>query len=217
MLKKLTQEKMIEILETGIAEFANNGLDRTNINTIAKKAGISVGVLYKYYEDKEAFFLACLRRSLEVLENVLKEIVSSDDKILVRAEKLIRAVLKYSREYGNYINMYNEISSGSSKKFAPLLASEIEGVTSKTYTAFIKRAMDDGDIRDDIDPGLFAFFFDNLLTMLQFSYCCDYYKERLKVYCGVDIFDNDEKVVLELIKFVESAFTFPQSQIKHKE
>lgn len=217
MLKKLTQEKMIEILETGIAEFAKCGLDRANMNVIAKKAGISVGVLYKYYEDKEAFFLACLRRSLEVLDSVLKEIVSGNDKILVRAEKLIRAVLQYSREYGNYINMYNEITSGSSKKFAPLLASEIEGVTSKTYTAFIQRAMDDGDIRDDIDPRLFAFFFDNLLTTLQFSYSCDYYKERLKVYCGEDIFENDEKVVLEMLKFVESAFTFTQSDIKHIE
>lgn len=217
MLKKLTEEKINDILETGIAEFAGNGLDRANMNVIAKKAGISVGVLYKYYEDKEAFFLACLRRSLEVLDSVLKEIVAGNDKILVRAEKLIRAVLHYSREYGNYINMYNEITSGSSKKFAPLLASEIESVTSKTYTAFIKKAMDEGDIRDDIDPGLFAFFFDNLLTMLQFSYCCDYYKERLKVYCKADIFDDDEKVVSELLKFVESAFTFTQAEIKHKE
>jgi AcrR family transcriptional regulator len=216
MLKKLTEEKMIEILETGIAEFATNGLDRTNINVIAKKAGISVGVLYKYYEDKEAFFLACLRRSLDVLESVLQEVVASEDKILVRAEKMIRAVLHYSREYSNYINMYNEITSGSSKKFAPLLASEIESVTAKTYTVFIEKAMANGDIRKDINPRLFAFFFDNLLTMLQFSYCCDYYKERLKVYCGDEVMQDDEKVISELLKFMESAFTFSQSEVVHK-
>lgn len=216
MLKKLTEEKMVEILETGIKEFAQNGLDRSNINVIAKKAGISVGVLYKYYEDKEAFFLACLRRSLDVLESVLDEVVACEDKILVRAEKLIRAVQHFSRKYSNYINMYNEITSGSSKKFAPLLASEIESVTAKTYSEFIAKAMEDGDIRKDIDPKLFAFFFDNLLTMLQFSYCSDYYKERLKVFCGEDIMEDDEKVVSELLKFLESAFTFSQSEIIHK-
>jgi TetR/AcrR family transcriptional regulator len=216
MLKKLTQAKLEEILETGIAEFAEKGPDRANINVIAQKAGISVGVLYKYYEDKEAFFLACLRRSLDVLESVLREVIAGEDKLLVRAEKMIRAVQQYSRKYGNYINMYNEITSGSSKKHAPLLAAEIESLTAKTYTGFIERAMKDKDIRDDIDPRLFAFFFDNLLTLLQFSYCCDYYRERAKIYFGEAVLEDDEKVVSELLKFLESAFTFRQSEVVHK-
>ena len=216
MLKKLTEEKMNEIIETGIAEFAEKGLDRANINLIAKKAGISVGVLYKYYEDKEAFFLACLRRSLDVLESVLHNVVEAEDKLLVRAEKIIRAVQCYSRKNSNYIKMYNEITSGSSKKFAPLLATEIESLTARTYAEFIAKGIESKDIRDDIDPRLFAFFFDNLLIMLQFSYCCDYHKERLKVYCGADILEDDEKVVSELLKFMESAFTFSSSEIVHK-
>ncbi len=216
MLRKLTEEKLVEILETGIAEFAEKGLDRANINVIAQKAGISVGVLYKYYKDKEAFFLACLRRSLDVLESVLHDVTAGEDKLLVRAEKMIRAVQHYSKEYGNYINLYNEITSGSSKKYAPLLAAEIESMTAKTYSGFIERAIESGDIRDDIHPRLFAFFFDNLLTTLQFSYCCDYYRERAKIYCGEDILEDDEKVVSELIKFLESAFTFRQSEVVHK-
>ncbi len=216
MLKKLTEEKMTEILETGIEEFAHHGLDRANINVIAKRAGISVGVLYKYYKDKEDFFLACLKRSLSVLEAVLYEVVTSEDKILVRAEKMIRAVQLYSRKYSNYINMYHEITSGSSKKFVPLLAAQIEGITAKTYTRFIARAMEDGDIRRDINPRLFAFFFDNLLMMLQFSYSCDYYRERLKVYCGEEILQDDELLISELLKFLESAFTFAGSEIVHK-
>ena len=215
MFKKLTDEKLAEILETGIKEFAEKGLDRANINVIAKKAGISVGVLYKYYKDKETFFLACLRRSLDVLESVLQDIATSEDKLLVKAEKLIRAVQYYSREHSNYINMYNEITSGSSKKFAPQLAAEIESLTSRTYTSFIAKAVENNDIRKDIDPRIFAFFFDNLLTMLQFSYCCDYYRERFKIYCGKDIPD-DEKILTELLKFIESAFTFSQSEIVHK-
>lgn len=216
MKKKLTEEKMIEILETGIEEFAGNGLDRANINVIARKAGISVGVLYKYYEDKEDFFLACLRRSLDVLESVLYEVTETEEKILVRAEKMIRAVQYYSRKYSNYINMYHEITSGSSKKFAPQLAAEIESLTSRKYTSIIAKAMENQEIRNDMDPWLFAFFFDNLLTMLQFSYSCDYHIERFKVFCGEDILDDDEKVVSELLKFLESAFTFSQSDIHKK-
>ena len=214
MLKKLTEEKLAEVLEAGIEEFAEKGPDGANVNVIAKNAGISVGVLYKYYENKEAFFQACLKKSLSVLESVLHEVIQSEDKLLVRAEKMIRAVQRSSKEYGNYIKMYNVITSVNGKKYASMYAVEIESMTAKVYTGFIERAIKDGDIRNDIDPRFFAFFFDNLLTMLQFSYCCDYYTERAKVYCG-EGFEEDEKMVSELLKFIESAFTFCRSDIIH--
>lgn len=216
MLKRLTEEKLTEVLEAGIAEFAEKGLDGANVNVIARKAGISVGVLYKYYENKEAFFQACLSKSLSVLESVLNDVIESEDKLLVRAEKMIRSVQRYSRECNNYVKMYNVITSTGGKKYAQVYATEIESMTAKVYTGFIERAIEDGDIRSDINPRMFAFFFDNLLTTLQFSYSCDYYKERAKVYCGEDILEDDERVVSELVKFLESAFTFCQSEVVHK-
>jgi AcrR family transcriptional regulator len=216
MLKKLTKEKIDEILETGISEFAEHGLDRANINVIAKKAGFSVGVLYKYFKDKEEFFLACLDKSLAVLESAVADFLSGDEKLLVRAEKIIRAVQYYSRKHTDYIKMYNSITVGSNKRFAPELAKRIEGITAKVYSEFIQKAMDDGSIRRDIDPRMFAFFFDNLLMMTQFAYSCDYYTERFKVYCGDNVLNEDERVVSEMLKFFESAFTLEQSAIIHK-
>lgn len=216
MLKKLSDEKIVEILETGISEFAVHGLDRANINVIAKKSGVSVGVLYKYYSDKEAFFLACLKHSLETLRSVISDAVSGEGKLLERAEKLIRAVQWTSREHSVYNIMYNEITAGASQKYAKHLAEQIEGISSQVYIEFISEASASGEIRSDIDPRMFAFFFDNLLLTLQFSYSCDYYRERFKIFCGEDILDDDEKVVSELLKFIESAFTFSQTEITHK-
>ncbi|NCC67613.1 MAG: TetR/AcrR family transcriptional regulator [Clostridia bacterium] len=216
MLKKLSDEKINEILEAGISEFASHGMDRANTNVIAKKAGVSVGVIYKYYNDKEGFFFACLRHSLETLRDVVTDAMAGEDKILVRAEKLIRAVQRCSREHPDYNVMYNEITAGASQQYAKVLSEQIEGLTAQVYAKFIEAAKADGDIRDDIDPRLFAFFFDNLLMMLQFSYSCDYYRERFKTFCGDEILEDDEKVVAELLKFMESAFTFKRSEILHK-
>ena len=44
MLKKLTDDKQRYILEIGISEFAEHGVDRASMSAIARKAGISVGV-----------------------------------------------------------------------------------------------------------------------------------------------------------------------------
>ncbi|MBS7526146.1 TetR/AcrR family transcriptional regulator [Fusibacter paucivorans] len=216
MLKKLSEAKLQEILETGISEFAAHGPDKANINVIAKKSGVSVGVLYKYYDGKEGFFKACLKQALRALEAAIEEAIQGDDKILVRAEKLIRAIQRSAKENPNYNVLYHEITAGSSQRHAATLAAEIEGISSRAYVGFIAKAQEDGDIRKDINPRLFAFFFDNMLTMLQFSYSCEYYRERFKIYCGEEMLADDERVVQELLKFFESAFTTEQSQIPHK-
>lgn len=213
MLKKLSEEKLVELLECGISEFAEKGIS-ASMNTIAKRAGMSVGVIYKYYADKEAFFLACVRHSLNALENALGDIASKTDKPINYARTIIKTLQYFSAEHGDYTRMYHRITDAS--EYAPELAKEIEGFTSRLYTQFIAVAQASGDIRRDIDPGLFAFFFDNLLMMLQYSYCCPYYKERFKMYGGEDILDKDDYVTEQLLKFMESAFTLEQADIQHR-
>ena len=207
MAKKLTEDKLNEIMETGIREFADRGYEAANTNTIAHKAGISVGVLFKYYGDKEGFFLACLRRSLDILERVLKTVGESEGKSLDRAESLFRAVIKFSREHGDHIRMYHMITSGSNKKLTEKLASEIEGVSAKVYSGYIASAQARGEMRGDISAEKAAFFFDNLLMMLQFTYSCDYYKQRLRMYTGIDADDEaaDEAMIQSLLMFVDGA------------
>lgn len=215
MGRKLTEEKQEEILETGIAAFAESGLHGAGMADIARRAGISVGVLYKYYENKEAFFQACLRHSLTALEQVLEEVTAREEKLLRCAEAIIRALQAFGRTHPNHIRMYHQITVASGD-LARQLAEAIEGVTARLYTAFITSAQAQGDLRGDIDPRLFAFFFDNLLMMLQFSYCCDYYRARFALYGGGSL-PEEGLVERELLKFLESAFTTEQSQIPHRD
>ena len=88
-------------------------------------------------------------------------------------------------------------------------AKAIEGETSKKYVKCITDALAKGDVRQDMDPRLFAFFLDNLLTSLQFSFTCDYYRNRLEIYTGVNVAElSEDQIVKQLLKFIESAFTF---------
>ena len=65
MYKKLTDEQIQIIIDSGIAEFAHEGFVGANLSRIAKSAGVSVGVIYKYYADKKDLFLA-KRKSLKI-------------------------------------------------------------------------------------------------------------------------------------------------------
>ena len=53
----ISEEKRKKILDVAVNEFANHGFENANINTIAKKADVSVGSLYKYFDTKADLFL----------------------------------------------------------------------------------------------------------------------------------------------------------------
>ena len=91
-MKKLTDEKQAALLEAGIAAFARAGFRGASIGAIAGAAGTSVGVLYKYYENKEAFFDVCLRHSLRSLEALLDQVTAEEGKLLDSARQLIRGL-----------------------------------------------------------------------------------------------------------------------------
>jgi len=213
VLKKLTEEKQRQIIDCAISEFADKGFTGAGMSAIAKSAGISVGVLYKYYDDKKALFLACVRLVVGNLEEFLSQLTAKSDKPLNYARALVTELQAYSKRHGDYIRLYHEITG--TDKFAPELVCEIEGYTAALYTRIISDAQKEGNLRNDLDPGLFAMFFDNLLMMMQFSYSCPYYMERFRLYAGDETQEDDGYFTDQLVRFLESAFTLAQSDIKH--
>ena len=207
--ERIPDERRERILEIATNEFSSKGYENANINIIARNAGISIGLMYKYFSTKEDLFLTCIARGMEILEHTLEDLMESRDKLLIKAEKLIRAACDLSRKNENYIRLYNELTAEKDSKRAISLAREIEGRTSRIYITAIAQALASGDVRQDLNPRLFAFFLANLLTTLQFSFTCEYYKERLKIYTGIDTeLLNEDEIVNQLLKFIESAFTF---------
>lgn len=206
---RISEKRQNEILEIAIEEFSSKGYNNANINIIAKNAGISIGLMYKYFATKEDLFLTCISRGMVILQETLETILKSPNKLLKKAELVIRATCELSREYKNYIKLYNEITAEKDGERAVAYAREIESTTSRFYITAIAQALASGDVRQDLNPRMFAFFLDNLLLMLQFSFTCEYYKERLCLYTGVDIGElDDDEIVTQLLKFIESAFTF---------
>ena len=207
MLKKLTAKQQECILEAAVEVFGKNGYASAGISEIAKKSNVSVGVIYKYYADKDALFGACIDFCLELLGETLSSVAKQGGSISDLARNLIHANQSFSHTYPEYIKMYHAITMGNGPQDASELAIRIEKEVAQIYTTILTEAKENGEIRDDIDPGKFAFFFDNLMMLLHFSYCCDYYKERMRLYCGVDAtqIKDDKRIEDELMKFIEGA------------
>ena len=62
--KEIREEKRTLIMDTALEHFANEGYYATTINHIAKHAGISKGLIYNYFESKEALLKAIIYKSV---------------------------------------------------------------------------------------------------------------------------------------------------------
>ena len=136
--ERASEERQELILETGIEEFSSKGYEKANINVIAKKCGISIGLMYKYFSTKEDLFITCLQRGMKILDDTLDDIMASDDKLLVKAEKVIRATCFHSKKYANYIKLYNEVTALKNGEMVVTLATAIEESTSRKYITSLK-------------------------------------------------------------------------------
>ena len=200
MNQKLTEEKQRLILETATEEFGEKGLFRSSIRPIAKKSGVSVGVIYKYYADKEALFFACLDHSMESLSEVLSAAADEASSLEDMMRGLIHACIVYAREHEAYFRMYHSITSAESGADAGEIARRIESETAAVYTGVVKKAVSKGLVDKNYDPAMIAFFFDNLLMMLHFSLSCDYYKNRMSIYLGDGV--NEGLLEKQLLSFI---------------
>jgi len=200
---RLPPEKRQKIIDAAVEEFSRNGFDSANVNNIASKSGISVGSIYKYFDSKEHLYLSIVNHAVETLSNVLYDIIKGEEDLETRIRKIIRSIQTYTRKYVGLTKLYNEMATENHSGLTWKLVSDMENVTAGLYASMIKDAQGAGIVREDIDPKHFAFFMDNLFIMLQFSYACEYYKERMKLYVGEDVFDNDEMVEEQLMKFIK--------------
>jgi AcrR family transcriptional regulator len=203
---RISEEKRSRIIEAAINEFANYGYTTANTNKIARNANISVGSLFQYFDNKEDLFLTTVKHCTSLLETTLKDAMVGGENVFSIIEKLLRAVLKHSRDNLNIIRLYNEMVTQSNSKIIGEAVKEIEALSAKLYISLIEKAQQENIISRDCDSKMFAFLLDNLLMMLQFSYSCDYYRERFKLYAGEDVFSRDDYVIEQILSFIKAAF-----------
>lgn len=58
-------ERPAELLDSALAEFYARGFSATKIDDIARRAGVTVGTVYRYFPSKEALFHAVVERQLD--------------------------------------------------------------------------------------------------------------------------------------------------------
>jgi AcrR family transcriptional regulator len=92
MAKLADESKLMRIKEAAIALIAENGYGEATISSIASKADVAVGYLYRYYSGKEQLVS-------DMLDEKIRDLAGQLELVMVSA--LLRAVLIISGFYTN--------------------------------------------------------------------------------------------------------------------
>lgn len=94
----IPEEKRRRIIEAATMEFAKKGYHDASISSIAAKAQISVGSVYKYFENKQDLFLTIVAHSISRMEDLLTDLARADEDVIIKVEKILREIISASRE-----------------------------------------------------------------------------------------------------------------------
>ncbi len=99
--QEIREEKRTLIMDTALEHFAREGYHAATITHLAKHAGISKGLMYNYFESKEALLRAIIQRSVS---EVLNYFDTDRDGFLSEEEfeffvRKLGALLKQKRDF----------------------------------------------------------------------------------------------------------------------
>ena len=87
------------ILEAAVQVLERSGVDALNTNSVAERAGVSIGTLYQYFPDKDAILVAVARREMEktgtglaaLQKTLIEALVRAMENLLVKTARAGRA------------------------------------------------------------------------------------------------------------------------------
>lgn len=101
--RKATESKKI-ILEAASEVFAERGYSRTTIREVARRAGISIGGIYIYFQNKEELYLELTRDQMETFRKGTEML--RDKEPLVALNALIEYYLDYAIKKTSLVSMH---------------------------------------------------------------------------------------------------------------
>ena len=178
------EERPDEITQAALAAFAENGYAATRVDEVAKKAGVSKGLLYLYFKTKEDLFKAVIRSFLSPrIEALISNIEETD---LSAGEFLRGPFLTFAKALPRFAaKVLVRLMIAEGPKHPDLTAWYWENVVSKAINALrtlIKRGVGNGEFRksalDEFPQLLVAPVFFSLLWTIVFQAHADLDTDR---------------------------------------
>ncbi|SHO60305.1 TetR/AcrR family transcriptional regulator [Algoriphagus zhangzhouensis] len=172
MAGEKNKEKLI--LDSAISLFTTKGFQATRMEDVAKKAGISKGLSYFYYKNKEDLFMALTKKAFDQLKDEFREVYRNRGKsglqlmsdLVIRISAFAKTNQILYDSIISFLDLMKQYNSEEGREgidpkilesvhFQKLL--EIHHEPAKLGIAMISQGIKDGSIRPELQPEITFF------------------------------------------------------------
>ena len=148
------EQRRQDIIDAAEVVFARKGVEKATMADVAKEARLSRGLIYFYFKDKDALYLAIMIRATQSLFVAFEKATAGRANGLEKIKAIGKAYVRFHYEKPNY---FDAMADFESRTIDPEEMSEGErdclfegGKVLTLMESVIVEGMEDGSIRKDI-------------------------------------------------------------------
>ena len=200
----ISDEKRGRIYDAAVHEFAREGYEKASIKNIAARAEISKGSLYDYFENKEDLYLAVCTYGITLSRQNIDEIIDDSLDFFEQIRLIFHRGLSFVVENPEYTQLYVNLSSCGMERFADQLTTKVEKTTADFYKSALRRGVDGGYIRKDVDLNTAAFVINSLYIIMLISMVSRHYRIRMQEYLEIDETDVQREAFKTIDQLIDT-------------
>jgi AcrR family transcriptional regulator len=140
-----------DLVERVIEEFLVRGYDATSMEDLAAATGLTKSALYHHVAGKEEFLRYAVTHALGELFSVLGEPEAREGRAVERLEHVVhRSVEVLVANLPSVTLLLRVRGNTETERWAITRRREFD----RKLTELVRQAVDEGDLRDDLDPAL---------------------------------------------------------------
>ena len=193
---KLPFDKKERILDAAIDEFSRYGYEKASINRMVGRLGIAKGSIFQYFGSKKNLYFHIFEYAVRLVKRSLKGVKAETEgeDFFVRLAKSLQAGIYFIRHHPRVYKIYLKMLFQEDFPFRTDLLKTIRLFSTDYLRPIIEEGVAEGQLREDLDPELAAFFLDAVLDRFLQAYCVAYMDS------GLGLFQADEKAIEARIK-----------------
>ena len=151
--RRLDPERQSAILNAILAEAAERGPASLNIKLVAQRAGVSIGSLYQYFQDRDTLLAfaveMCVRYTKDAFEQYRPYLAAMPLREALAA--YLTGGIEWSRTQAAFLQLFARAAYQGDPALAEKLVLPIANVLREMIAEMLSQAQKRGEIRPDVD------------------------------------------------------------------
>jgi TetR/AcrR family transcriptional regulator, fatty acid metabolism regulator protein len=147
------EEKRRQILDAAVRVFARKGFHASRVGDIAEEAGVAHGLLYHYFDSKDAVLEAVFQENWNVLLERIGSVEETDEPAVDQLRHVATIILRTWLHLPDVVRVVIQ-EFGRSPELAERIGDLAQPI--ELFQRVIERGIARGEFRADIDPRVAA-------------------------------------------------------------